>query len=399
MKQLYTLILLVLLFIGCDKANEPSEAGDEQNQSAQKVALGAQLFHDNNLSNTRHISCATCHDPEHGYADARSNAIGGALSLGDDNTSYGGRNAPTASYAQFSPPFSKLEDGNYSGGQFHDGRAATLADQAKGPFLDTAEMQMPSREAVVARLQENSSYVQRMKALYGEEIFSNSDAAYDAIANAIEAYEKTALFAPFDSKYDRFIACKQSGKGEGECYSEGNWSIDEQAGYALFFSNNNLNCVKCHSHNSKSEAQAHELFTNYRYENIGTPKNFSAMDAKGLLHEINDLGLGGRADINSSAEYGKIKVPTLRNIAVTAPYMHNGVFASLETVIAFYDHQGVGKRALNPQTNQTWEQPDVNATINRALLEQTKEITDAKIRQLIAFLKTLTDQKYEHLLQ
>ena len=391
-----SIYLTALLLAGCGGS---SDSGSEVSQ----VVLGEQLFFDTNLSLNRTMSCATCHDPEAAFMDARftgdpgSNPVEGALSVGDDAVTLGGRNTPMATYALLAPAFGIDAEGNYVGGQFHDGRAEDLTAQAKGPFLDPAEMMMVDEAAVMARVQENPDYVSAFKALFGETIFDDVNAGYEALAGSIAAFEQTEVFATFDSKYDRFRQCVALREDEGACYEEGNWSVEEQAGYALFFSNNNTNCVSCHSLDSESES-AEETFTNFKYENIGTPPNLANFAAKGIEYTP-DLGLGGRDDINDSTHYGKIKVPSLRNVAVTAPYMSNGVFKQLRTVIAFYDHMaGQGNHPLNPETTKPWAAPNVNATVNRELLEATKELTDAKIDGLIAFLKTLTDKKFEHLI-
>ncbi|KIM09095.1 MAG: hypothetical protein KU28_00160 [Sulfurovum sp. PC08-66] len=357
-----------------------------------KALLGSTLFVDKNLSLTRTLACSSCHNPSRAFVDGRyhtmngTHPVNGALSLGDDGVSLGGRNAPTVLYAQFSPTFAQGNDGNYTGGQFHDGRAATLMHQAKGPFLDTAEMMMPSAGAVIERVKANPSYVSQLKTLYGATVLDSNTTAYDAVADAIATFERNAIFAPFDSKYDRF--------------KEGNYTMStlEAQGYALFFSNA-LSCKKCHTINSASEKASHELFTNYAYENIGTPRNLVALQARDGNTSHIDLGLGGRSDINDSRHYGKVKVPTLRNIAITAPYMHNGVFQSLEAVLAFYDHRSAqGSHATNPETNASWESADVNATINRTLLEASAPLSDSDIAALVAFLKLLTDARYESLL-
>ena len=391
-----------------------SSGGDPKQEQIQlsEAELGDLLFHDTNLSLHRNMACATCHDPEHGFIDARylsdsSDPTYGALSVGSDGLALGGRNAPTASYAGLAPTFSVNEEGEYFGGQFHDGRAASVKEQAKGPFVDGAEMMMPNALAVLERIEENPVYVTAMKQLYGENIFDGNGAgpAYDRVATAIAKYEKTEEFAPFDSKYDRFLACKEAGGGEGFCYEEGGWSFAEQAGYALFFSNNNTNCASCHSLNSQSEASKHELFTNYKYENIGTPRNTQALLVRdgNTLHK--EKGLGGFLESegileDASEHYGKIKVPTLRNVAVTAPYMSNGVFQELRTVLEFYDHMaGMGGHPINPETGEAWGENDYNATINHTLLTQTKALDDTKIRNLEAFLRTLTDKRYEDLLE
>ena len=353
-----------------------SGGGGTENLSVE--ALGEQLFFDTNLSLNRTMACSTCHDPEHAFMDARfiddpgSNPVEGALSVGDDGVALGGRNAPTAAYAMMAPRFGRDGNGDYIGGQFHDGRAADLAAQAKGPFLDKAEMMMPDRASVVERVKENPVYVSAFKALYGEAIFDDINASYDALAESIAAFENTETFAPFDSKYDRYLA------------GEYTMTDQEDLGYALFFSQANTNCATCHTLNSESES-INETFTNYAFENIGTPRNTAA--------DTQDLGLGGRDDINDSVQYGKMKVPTLRNVAVTGPYMSNGVFKELRTVLEFYDHMaGQGNHPINPETGEAWADPDVNATVNREVLQATKALTDTKIDALIAFLKLLTDE-------
>jgi len=266
------------------------------------------------------------------------------------------------------------------------------------PPLDSNEMQMPDKESVVNRLKENDDYVIAFKALFGETIFDNVDNAYAAMGEAIGQFEKTDLFAPFDSKYDCYVACKENGETTGNCLNEGNWSVDEELGMSLFFSQANTNCVSCHQLKTSSEV-AGETFTNYNYENIGTPKNLTALQARANLGlgDITDIDHGG---LNQGSADGAIKVPTLRNVAVTALYMHNGVFANLTTVLEFYEHQrGAGNKSLNPESNVPWGSPDVNSTINHELLQEGNELTDRKIIALEAFLKTLTDEKYEHLIQ
>lgn len=358
-----------------------------------KEELGGRLFFDTNLSLRKTIACASCHNPGYGFSDARfqlpdtTNTVEGALSVGDDDVTLGGRNAPTATYAQFIPVFSQNTDGDYIGGQFHDGRAATLKEQAKGPFLDQAEMMMPSAEAVVDRVLENPQYVADFKALYGEDVFDDKLRAYDALAESIAHFEKTEVFAPFDSKYDR----SRLPTNDENAYT---MTLQEEQGYTLFFDTNKTNCVLCHSINSVSES-ANEVFSNFKYENIGTPRNLDALLARDGNTDKIDLGLGGRSDINNSIHYGKVRVPTLRNVAVTGPYMSNGVFKELSTVLAFYNHMsGQESTTLNPETNTTWAEAEVNATINHPLLKM-ELLSDEELAALEAFLILLTDKQYE----
>ncbi len=393
MKILTSVAVAGIIMLGGCGSDSATPIVEEELTRAQ---LGEKLFFDQNLSLTGNTSCATCHNPEHAFIDARfseddanqSVFINGAFSVGDDGVSLGGRNAPTASYARFSPDFGEA-DGVFKGGQFHDGRAENLKGQAGGPPLDGAEMMMPDKGSVVERLKENEIYVKAFKNLYGSEIFSDINRTYESMTEAIAKFEKTDQFTPFDSKYDRML------KGE---YTFTNL---EDAGYALFFSNANTNCASCHSLNSESERRSNELFTNHEYENIGTPRNVEAMDARAALglQDANAtfLGLGGT--VEQDEHLGKTKVPTLRNIAVTAPYMNNGVFKDLRTVLEFYDHMAnLGDHPINPETGKSWGATDHPLTVNHDLLQDTKALPDTKIRAIEAFLRTLTDKKYEHLM-
>lgn len=110
-----------------------------------------------------------------------------------------------AAYAKFAPDFHFKEDGTPVGGQFWDGRAKDLAEQAGGPPLNPVEMGMPDKATVVARLQEDEDYVESFKSLFGDDVWSDTDRAYAAMTDAIAAFERTDQFAPFDSKYDRFL--------------------------------------------------------------------------------------------------------------------------------------------------------------------------------------------------
>ena len=353
------------------------------NETITKETLGEVLFFDKNLSQNRTQSCATCHNPNAGLVDDRDNGISKMASLGDDNKSLGDRQAPTASYAKFSPDFHFDEKKQkYIGGQFWDGRAATLEEQAGGPPLNPIEMGMASKKEVVNRIKENEFYVSSFKDIFGNDILNNDEKAYDALTKVIASFERTDTFSPFDSKYDRYL------KGEYDL------SATEDLGKSLFFSNNNNSCATCHV--LKGEDKEGETFTNYEFHNIGTPAN-KTLRAKNGVENIDD-GLLANPLVNDVKEKGKHKVPTLRNVAVTAPYMHNGVFADLRTVVEFYDKYNNKDRTINSETNKPWDEPEVKETI--ALKElRAKELTDRKVEALVAFMKLLTDKKYEHLLE
>ncbi len=350
--------------------------------------LGRALYFDANLSRNRTQSCATCHSPEHGFADPRENASGKAVSLGDDGRSLGDRNAPTASYAVFSPRFHRNDDGQYVGGQFLDGREPDLAGQAGGPPLNPIEMGMPNKASVVMRLRENPVYVAAFERFYGEAIFDQPDLAYRAMAESIAAFEKTDFFAPFDSKYDRHL------RGEYEL------TTLEDLGMTLFFSQQFSNCNVCHQL-KPSPARAGETFSNYEYHNIGTPAHTAARAVNGVPPGHIDRGLLENPAVDDPAQAGKFKVPTLRNVAVTGPYMHNGVFKDLRTVVLFYNkyNSKSSKRQINPETGQRWRVPEVPDNLSLKELEIGPALKDNRVDALVAFMKLLTDRRYEHLLE
>ncbi|MDK2042093.1 cytochrome-c peroxidase [Aliarcobacter butzleri] len=352
-------------------------------EDMKKEDLGRILFFDVNLSKNRTQSCATCHNPNAGFVDDRDNGVKKMASLGDDGKSLGDRQAPTASYAKFSPTFHFDEKAKkYVGGQFWDGREATLEGQAGGPPLNPVEMGMSDKKAVVDRLKENSLYVDSFKKIFGADIFKNDDKAYEAMTIAIASFERTDEFSPFDSKYDRYL------KGEYDL------TPLEDLGKSIFFSNNNNSCANCHV--LKGEDKEGETFTNYQYHNIGTPANNELRAKNGV--KVIDEGLLSNSNVSDVAQKGKHKVPTLRNVAVTGPYMHNGVFKDLKTVVEFYDKYNNKDRNIDPETNKPWDEPEVKDNISLQELKANK-LTDRKVEALVAFMKLLTDKKYEHLLE
>jgi len=384
------LVPIILAFVGCNSNKIDLESQKLQEQK--EITLGQKLFFDTILSKDNTQSCATCHNPAHGFIDDRDNGVRGAGSLGDDQKSIGDRNAPTASYAMFSPPFHfDTKTNQFKGGQFYDGREHTLKGQAGGPPTNLVEMAIPSKEFLAKRLENDAGYNAQFKDLYGEDIFENSEKAYEMMAQAIATFETTKEFAPFDSKYDRFL------RGEYEL------TVLEDLGRSLFFSNANNNCASCHV--LKVEDAPNETFTNYQYHNIGVPQNEELMSKNVVDPEtFIDHGLMQNPmvkNLPNAKEYdGKIKVPTLRNIAVTGPYMHNGVFQDLTTVVKFYDKYVNKEQTINPETNKPWADPEVEVQKeDMELLTNAKALNERKIKALVAFMNLLTDQKYEHLIK
>jgi cytochrome c peroxidase len=342
--------------------------------------LGRALFFDTNLSEPRGQACATCHDPDRAFSDPRATDARTALSVGADGISLGLRNTPGLTYLSLVPAFSRT-DGHYQGGLFLDGRAASLEAQVLEPLLNPLEMAMPDGAAVVRRVLENEEYRDSLGAMLGaqalREPVRHLDSILNALTAAIAAFERSTEFSTFDSKYDRYL------RGEYRM------TRDEAVGREVFFSGL-VNCIQCHL-NRPDRVSPRETFTNHRYHNIGVPVNPAAAAA------APDPGLAGHPDVGSASEAGRFRVPTLRNVAVTAPYMHNGVFRDLETAVAFY-----GKFTLrhqrNPETGQPWQPAEVPETVDEEILVEGQPIDPARVRHLTAFLKTLTDRRYEHLL-
>ncbi|MGR0278920.1 cytochrome-c peroxidase [Marinomonas dokdonensis] len=359
------------------KAELPLSATDP------KAILGSQLFFDESLSKEGNQSCATCHDIANAFVDKRGDVLSGAVSLGSDGHSIGTRNTPTAAYAAFSPAFHQMADGEYRGGQFLDGRSSSLADQAQGPFINPVEMALDNGDQVVAKVKQNPAYVAQFDALYGEGVLDDPEQGYEVVADAIASFEKTELFMPFDSRYDRAL------RGEVTL------TPAEELGKTLFFSQQFTNCNACHQLNP-SPFYDQETFTNYQYRNIGVPSNPALLAKnKGFI----DMGLLDNPEVESSSQVGKFKVPSLRNVAVTGPYMHNGVFQDLRTVILFYDKYNNPSRKINPETGELWADPEVAENIDFENLEIGPALTDQRVDALVAFLKTLTDQRYEALIK
>lgn len=398
-----TYLGLTTMLSGCSShSGSPTETASSSSTTtlASQAELGAALFGDTRLSLDNTQSCATCHDPANAFIDSRLDADGktSAFSLGDNGISLGDRNTPTAAYASFSPPFnhgsrSRFRSqqpaySGYLGGQFLDGRALDLSAQAGGPPLNPIEMAMPDKSTVVDRLKADPTYLATFPKLYGEQIFDDVEATYQAMAQAIAEFEKSAEFNAFDSKYDRSL------RGEYQ-YDPLSKSA---AGKALFFSQQFSNCATCHLLQPNSHPR--ETFSSYEYHNIGVPANTADRMLAGKSLDFVDTGLQAHPDLDGATELqGKFKVPTLRNIAVTGPYMHNGVFKQLRTVLEFYDHFLEGsEHSINRETGEPWAAPEVAFNISEVELQEGRKMTVDDIEALECFLRTLTDARYEHLL-
>jgi cytochrome c peroxidase len=355
-----------------------------------KERLGKRLFEDTNLSEPAGQACASCHLASTAFTDPDASH---PTSKGVNPNLFGNRNSPMAAYMQFSPVFHyDASEETYVGGQFLDGRAATLEEQAQQPFLNPVEMANPNKEAVVAKVG-RATYSALFRQVFGDDALATVDGAYQKISEAIAAFERTAAFAPFTSKFDYYV------KGQATLTAQ------ELRGRELFDSPTKGNCAACHPSTPPDNA-AGALFTDFTYDNLGVPRNpdnrFYALGVSFNPAGVDfiDQGLGGRANLptDPAAEAGKFKVPSLRNVAVTAPYMHNGYFRDLRAVVQFYNDRDLRPACANPtftresdaQAQHCWPAPEVAANVNGDELGNLG-LTDAEIDDIVAFMKTLTD--------
>ena len=415
------------------------------------VRLGEALYKDPNLSAGQDQSCMTCHHPLAGFADTSNHVdpLNSPNSDGSDPTLFGGRNAPSAAYAGFSPPLDCVEDeegGTFcTGGMFWDGRATglastdtegiqvsvpwpngtatntgptfdPLADQAKGPFQNLVEMALMPDEVIAAVLASN--YTKLFKQAFGykvaTEVVNNAPGVYNDIAIAIAAFERSAELNKFSSKFDQF-AKEQAKKridvstialdngvvvdGSRKLVKSKVFMQEELEGLALFNMPNDNdgildpgeggNCAACHPTGpitDPTDSLGKTLFTDFSYDNLGVPVN----PAIAVLAGVQDLDLGLKATLvglnlfpglTREGTEGLFKVPTLRNVALTAPYAHNGFFPTLKSIVHFYNSRDVEDLGV----------AEVPGTVNDVELGDLG-LLPAHEEKIVLFLETLTDR-------
>jgi cytochrome c peroxidase len=253
----------------------------------EKIELGKQLYFDKRLSRDNSVSCASCHDPQKGWSNGDRFATGIRGQIG-------GRSAPS------------LINAAYQKNQFWDGRASEVEGQALGPIQNPIEMDLTLPE-MTERLNKIDGYRQQFQKVFG------SDATPEAVAKAIASFERTILSG--NAPYDRFKA------GDKTALSPA-----AQRGMNVFF--NKANCSACH---------AGPNFTDGAFHNIGV-----GMDQK-------DPDIGRQTVSKQVADRGSFKTPTLREIARTAPYMHDGSQKTLEEVIEYYRKGGNANAQLDEE--------------------------------------------------
>ena len=318
----------------------------------EKVALGDKLFNDKRLSSNDAVACATCHEPAKGFVDQKPLPEGVAAPKERPQ-----RNSPTVVNAMFNAT------------QFWDGRAPTLEEQAKLPILNPIEMGQKSADDVVARVRRIPEYAQAFPKVFGREV------TYDDIAAAIAAFERTEYAG--DAPFDRYLAGDEK-------------AIDPAAkrGWLLF--NGRGRCSNCHAFSTVSP-----LFSDQKFHNIGIAahktdfidlaRKAAGMVRGGDLKQIDELAIQthfselGRFLVTKQAnDIGAFKTPGLRNVAATAPYMHDGSLATLWDVMDHYNKGGVPN-------------PNLDGGMQRLGL------TEAEIDDMVAFMQSLTSARFAEL--
>jgi cytochrome c peroxidase len=289
--------------------------------TADTIALGRVLYFDKKLSGDDSVACASCHRPDKGFTDNLQFSVG----VGGK---FGGRNAPTVLNAAYNPE------------QFWDGRAANLELQAEGPIANEVEMRLPHKTAV-KKLNADPEY----KKLF-DKAFGPGEITMEKIRDCLASFERTMLSG--NSAFDRY----QFG-GDKTAMSPA-----AIRGLELFRDKQKTNCVTCHTIDEK-----YALFTDGKYHNLGVGMNDEG--------ELKDLG---RYDISKvETDKGAFRTPTLRNVALTGPYMHDGSKKTLREVVDFYVSGGNS----NPYRD--------------------KEIRELKLKEterqdLVAFMEALTGE-------
>lgn len=363
------------------------------------MELGRTLFFDPALSASRQLSCSSCHDPKFAYGppNDRSTQLGGG-----DLKSAGLRAAPSLRYLQLVPRFSEHyfdEAGDESvdqgptGGHTWDGRADTLHDQALLPLTSAHEMGNDSIESVVAKV-EQAAYAPRFRAVFGDDVFAEPVRAKSAVLLALEVFQHSPKdFYPYSSRYDAYLR------------NQAQLDAHESHGLALFNDQNKANCAHCHV--SQIRKGAFPQFTDFGFAALGVPRN--ATLPQNQDHSFFDLGLCGplRTDLSSHREYcGAFRAPSLRNVALRRAFFHNGVFHSLQQALQFYAERDSNPSKWYPRVNGKPEvfddlPADLRGNVNREppfgrKPGQPPTLNQSEIRDLIAFLNTLTDADLVH---
>ena len=298
------------------------------------------------------MSCATCHDPNFAYAPPNDLAVQpGGPKLAD----FGLRAVPSLRYKDNTPAYADFLDNpdgisvpGPGGGFAWDGRADTLADQAKLPLLDPLEMANASPADVVKKIQA-ASYSALFQQAFGKDVFADTATAFNSAMKALQAFQtEDPSFHPYSSKFDLYAGNKIGGA----------LSPAEARGLKIFSNPTTGNCASCHFQGAGFNGSS-ALLTDFSYEAIGVPRN-AAIPANNDQAHV-DLGLCGplRTDhkpvaAGAANQYcGMFKAPTLRNVSTRKVFFHNGVIHSLEQAIRFYNTRDTMPEIWYPTTGGT----------------------------------------------
>ncbi|MCA3186589.1 MULTISPECIES: cytochrome-c peroxidase [unclassified Cupriavidus] len=362
---------------------------------AQLNALGKALFFDPALSASGRQSCATCHSPEHAYGPPNNLSVqlGGA-----DMTRTGVRAAPSLRYVQNVPAYTDhyrendgndAEDQGPTGGHNWDGRASSTHDQARIPLLSAHEMANGEPRVVVEKIRKGP-YAETFRKVLGQDVLDDEDTAFSAVLMALEVFQQTpAEFYPYTSKYDAVL------RGQEKL------SPQELRGLRVFNDPNKGNCAACHPGDIREGA--FPAFSDFGFIAVGVPRNRKL--AGNADPAFFDMGLCGpdRTDLKDHADYcGLFRTPSLRNVALRHAFFHNGIFHSLDEVMHFYAERDVkpqkwyprgadGKvRKFDDLPGQYHENINMEAPFGGKPGDKPL-MTEGEMRDVIAFLKTLTD--------
>lgn len=364
---------------------------------AELVALGRKLFSDTRLSQPQGTSCASCHDPARAFSSFNGGRNG--VAQGSVRGRFGQRNPPSLLYARYVPPLYFYQDDDAQvpspfGGLFLDGRADSLATQVVEPLLARHEMNI-GRPSVLAAKLRAAGYGRAFEAAFGTGILSDPKRALRAVGETLEAYLQSDELSPFSSRFDEMLRGKST------------LTAQELRGLAIFRNPDQGNCASCHSMNLTSNRPERSLLTDFGYEALAVPRNRKL--AANAEAKAFDLGLCKTAAQRHWPEpeswCGYFRTPSLRNVAVRSRFMHNGAIDSLRDAVRFYATRSVRPNDWYPAGRPFDDLPaklhdnvnKVSTPLNRRP-GMSPAINDDDIDALVAFLRTLTDRRYQALI-
>ncbi|MDF3833650.1 cytochrome c peroxidase, partial [Cupriavidus basilensis] len=365
------------------------------------AALGKRIFFDTRLSEPRGMSCAGCHDPARAFAPTLSPAslAGPHVPEGSRPGRFSLRNAPSLLYVRYVPRrhFYQDDDAPYPspfGGLFADGRADTLAEQARGPLFDPNEMNNGTPASLLRKV-DSTELAPALAARFGPAVRTDPEQMVLALGKALEAYLQSDEMAPFSSRFDDYLRRRTP------------LSTAETRGLALFKNPDKGNCMSCHTLSDTASRPERSLFTDFGYDAIAVPRNRALAANRDPRHFDNGLcDTARRLRWPEPAQWcGYIRTPGLRNVAVRQSFMHNGVFTTLRDAVAFYNTRSTdpgkwyrGGKTFDDVPAAYRGNINVNSTPMNRRPGLAPALTESEIDDIVAFLRTLTDAPYAGLM-